>query len=85
MERRLSHGNLKNATLENILSSEILSFNKDKIKECSECEFRYACYDCRPDSLTEDIQEKPYYCTYNVRNGFWKNADDVVQTILNSK
>lgn len=85
MERRISHGNLENTSLENVLNSEILSFNKDKIKECSECEFRYACYDCRPDSLTEDIQEKPYYCTYNVWNGFWKNEDDVVQTILNSK
>lgn len=75
MERRLLHGNLKDKTLKEILQNNILEFNKDKIEECKNCEFRYACRDCRPDSYTGKISEKPYYCTYDVFNGIWKDLD----------
>ena len=47
MERRFSHGNLRDNNLSDILNYEILSMNKDRINECRECEFRYCCFDCR--------------------------------------
>ena len=50
--------------------------NKDKIKQCQECEFRYACSDCRayledPD----DLFSKPLKCGYNPYNGTWEKWD----------
>ena len=35
------------------------------------CEFRYACYDCRPDRISDSLYAKPYYCTYDVSKGEW--------------
>ena len=82
MERRLSHGNLKDDNLKNLIKKEIQELNKDKIESCKDCEFRYACYDCRPDSLSENIYAKPYDCTYDVDNGIWLNEDTVIKNIL---
>lgn len=83
MERRFSHGNLKDDKLCNIIKREIQEFNKDKIESCKECEFRYACFDCRPDSLTENVYAKPYYCTYDVNKGKFMDKDEVINNILN--
>ena len=83
MERRFSHGNLKDDKLCNLIKREIQEFNKDKIEGCKECELRYACSDCRPDSLTENIYAKPYYCTYDVDKGEFMDEDEVINNILN--
>lgn len=83
MERRFSHGNLKYNSLEKILRQDIMSFNKTRIETCSGCEFRYACHDCRPDSITNDIYAKPYYCTYDVEHGCWLDADEFVKDFFN--
>lgn len=82
MERRFSHGNLKDDNLKNLIKREIQELNKDKIKGCKDCEFRYACYDCRPDSLSGDIYAKPYYCTYDVDKGEFMDEDIVIGNIL---
>lgn len=82
MERRFSHGNLKDDNLENLIKMEIQEFTKDKVDGCKDCEFRYACYDCRPDSLSDDIYAKPYYCTYDVNKGEFMNEDEVIKNIL---
>ncbi|MCM1507726.1 MAG: radical SAM protein [Ruminococcus flavefaciens] len=82
MERRFSHGNMKDDNLENLIKREIQEFTKDKVEGCKDCEFRYACYDCRPDSLSDDIYAKPYYCTYDVNKGEFMNEDDVIKNIL---
>ena len=78
MERRISHGNLKDNSLKNLIKREIQQFSKDKVEGCKNCEFRYACYDCRPDSISNDIYAKPYYCTYDVENGEWLDEDIVI-------
>lgn len=72
MERRLLHGNIKGKTLKDIINPEILCFNKDKVDECNECEFRYCCFDCRPDSNGKDKNSKPWYCTYQPYKGVWE-------------
>ncbi len=71
MERRLKHGNLRDAGLATLLKREIMTLGKDEIEVCCDCEFRYACFDCRPDSLRKGIYDRPWYCTYNPYAGEW--------------
>lgn len=82
MERRISHGNLKNADIKTLLKNDILSFSKEKINECKNCEFRYCCFDCRPDANGRSIDEKPWYCTYIPEKGIWENPDNFIENIL---
>ena len=45
---------------------KVWSVNKDQIKICRDCEFRYMCSDCR--AYTEDpkdIYSKPLKCGYD--------------------
>lgn len=79
MERRFSHGKMSDNEFS--LKKNILSMNKDKVKGCKECEFRYACFDCRPDSLTEEIYDKPWYCTYKPEEGTWETEEVALNRI----
>ena len=47
-----------------------------------ECEYRYICFDCRPDSISDNIYEKPWYCTYNPREGKWEDRERFVDDLL---
>ncbi|MBU5682070.1 radical SAM protein [Blautia sp. MSJ-9] len=77
MERRFKHCNI--AECQNIMLNEsIRKLNKDNIEDCKECEFRYACFDCRPNSLSNKMYEKPWYCTYDPRKGVWKDVEEFV-------
>lgn len=80
MERRLQHCVLNKKT-GIILDDSIRHFNKDRIHECSLCEYRYACFDCRPNSLSGDLLEKPWYCTYKPIHGEWENEDDFIENL----
>lgn len=77
MERRIKHCMIKENN-KITLDDNIRFFVKDKINECSECEYRYACFDCRPNSLSNNILEKPWYCTYSPLNGEWENEDEFI-------
>jgi SPASM domain peptide maturase of grasp-with-spasm system len=49
---------------------------KDMIKKCQDCEFRYACTDCR--AYLEDPRDmfsKPLKCGYDPYTGTWDNWD----------
>lgn len=83
MERRISHGNLKNASLKDIIKPDIIHFGKDHIKECSDCEFRFSCFDCRPDAIEEDIAAKPWYCTYDPYETVWQDPDEFISQLFN--
>ena len=82
MERRLRHGNLRNRSLAEVLSPAVLGLNKDQVSGCRDCEFRYACPDCRPDSLSDSPAEKPYYCTYDEQRGIWQNPEAFISALL---
>ena len=82
MERRMRHGNLREGTLSEILSPAVLRFNKDQVSGCRECEFRYACPDCRPDSLSDFPAVKPYYCTYDEQRGIWQDPEAFIAALL---
>lgn len=77
MERRLNHSVISE-DVGIVLDDSIRDFNKDKVNECCCCEYRYVCFDCRPNTLTGDLKEKPWYCTYNPMLGEWKNEDEFI-------
>jgi SPASM domain peptide maturase of grasp-with-spasm system len=65
-----SYGKIGEVSLINIAKSEefqeIWFLNKDHIKVCKDCVYRYACHDCRAYlSQKEDIYSKPAKCNYN--------------------
>lgn len=76
MERRVCHGNLRGNNILDILKPQILEFTKNEVDGCKDCEYRYICRDCRPDSLTGNFNEKPWYCTYNPYLGVWETFEE---------
>lgn len=76
MERRIFHGNLRNGHLHDMLNSHIMNMSKNDIDVCKDCEYRYLCLDCRPDSLNGELYEKPWYCSYNPYSGKWESFDE---------
>lgn len=81
MERRLCHGNIMEGELKDMLSPSILNYSKNNVEGCKDCEYRYLCRDCRPDSLSGIITEKPWYCTYDPYQGKWESFDEFKQRI----
>lgn len=80
MERRVKHCVISdNSGI--VLNEEIRNFNKDKVDICNGCEFRYACFDCRPNSLSGNIYEKPWYCTYDPMIGEWEEEENFIAKI----
>jgi len=43
----------------------------DKIEVCRDCEYRYACHDCRPLTygLTGELTAKSLHCSYDPYRG----------------
>ena len=85
MERRLCHGNIRNHSLTEIIDKNLINYSKENVKECRECEFRHLCKDCRPDSLGMEINDKPWYCSYNVNRGEWENKDKFIDKLLETR
>jgi hypothetical protein len=56
----------------------VIRLNKDKIDVCCGCEFRYLCFDCRPDAsgLSANMLSKPWNCTYLPAEGQWSNNEE---------
>lgn len=77
-ERNLVYGNTRIDTIKNIINKEstlknwFLDFSN--IEDCKECEYRFACNDCRPIgiSVCGNIHSKNPRCCYDVKNGIWK-------------
>lgn len=77
--RNFSYGNIINTPIAEILSQaklkECWQTTKDKIKKCKDCEYRYACPDCRPlaqsQSLSQDWYAAPSDCSYDPLTGLW--------------
>lgn len=81
MERRVKHGNIHNHEIKEILSDDLIHLTKDKVDDCRHCEYRYACFDCRPDSLSGDFKGKPWYCTYDPYNGEWYDINEFINNM----
>ena len=81
MERRISLGNLRGHHLKDIISPDITNMNKDRIQECSECEFRYCCHDCRADLNGMELHAKCWYCTYDPLFGKWEDEESFLDSL----
>lgn len=73
MMRHASYGQVQelqsvNDLFENATFRKFASLSKDMIDGCSVCEFRYGCFDCRPDAMdgTANLFRKPD-CGYDPR------------------
>lgn len=86
----ISFGNVNNITLKQALNKneikELWHIKKDDIKICQDCEFRYACLDCRAylnDSKNE--YSHPKNCTYNPYQAKWKDEVGYIQVTKMTK
>ncbi len=78
-------GNILNSSLSEILNGSDLqkcwNTTKDEVKKCKDCEYRYACYDCRPVAQANDSNKDWYAssveCAYNPYTGVWDDEDTV--------
>jgi len=70
-------GNIRDTSLNKIIFDDKVNdywyLKKDVIEECSKCEFRYACDDCRLNAyrLTHKLNTKYPFCTYDPLTGDW--------------
>lgn len=73
-------GNLKDQKLADVLESSVLKetweLTKDKVLVCKDCEYRYACSDCRPlaegSNCGKNYSNAPFpRCSYNPYTGEW--------------
>lgn len=69
----------KQETIKNKLLS-YWAITKDKIKVCKDCEYRYACGDCRPlsQSINGDLYDNYPRCCYNVYQGKWQKLEEII-------
>ena len=78
-ERDIFYGNVKDQSLRDIIHSstaeKFWSMSFDFIDGCKDCEFRYACKDCRPlgKSVSGNLYHKNPRCCYNPYEGEWRS------------
>lgn len=77
MERRTTHGSMKTQPLKEMINPSIRKMSKDNIEGCKTCEFRYGCFDCRPDSNGRGLYQKPWYCSYNPTTSEWADLEEM--------
>ena len=82
MERRNKHGNLSKNQLKDIIKDPISKLTKDFVNGCKDCEYRYGCFDCRPDSNGNNFLDKPWYCSYNPKSGEWCDLQEMYNTLI---
>lgn len=80
MARDLIAGNVHQDPLRNIIEKAPLNnwwhLAKDQIKVCQDCEFRYACGDCRVLAIgnSGSLHAKYPRCLYDPYTGIWDNT-----------
>jgi radical SAM protein with 4Fe4S-binding SPASM domain len=80
-ERNIVYGNVLENSIDEILNSEGLKKhwfrNFSFIDQCKDCEFRFACKDCRPlgISVRGNLAEKNPRCLYNPHSGEWRKQE----------
>jgi len=83
-ERNITYGNILESPFDMILSSSVLKkcwcWNFSNVEHCADCEFRFACKDCRPLglSLSNDLHTKNPRCLYNPHTGIWESVSSIV-------
>jgi radical SAM protein with 4Fe4S-binding SPASM domain len=80
MQRDGTAENVRNKSLEEIIKSDIRRYwdiSLDKIDICKDCEYRYACHDCRPVAIgqTGELKARSLHCSYDPYEGEWKDVE----------
>lgn len=76
-ERNIKYGNVLSNLLIDILSKPLVqnywNLNLNKVNICKDCEFRFACHNCRPLAygINGNILDKSPRCSYNPYEGIW--------------
>lgn len=79
-ERGYVYGNIRKNTVSEIIHNErakamwFLDFSR--VETCRECEFRFACHDCRPlgKSVNGSMFSRNPRCRYDIYSGKWGNV-----------
>nr|WP_092068850.1 radical SAM protein [Dendrosporobacter quercicolus]NSL47249.1 radical SAM protein [Dendrosporobacter quercicolus DSM 1736]SDL82214.1 radical SAM additional 4Fe4S-binding SPASM domain-containing protein [Dendrosporobacter quercicolus] len=82
-------GNILTATLHEVLNGEPLKAiwrtTKDQVEKCQDCEYRYACNDCRPLAQSSDRQNRwlacSVGCSYDPYTGQWNCNEKTTKQI----
>lgn len=78
-------GNIKETSLNQILNNleKEWAITKDKVEVCRDCEYRYACHDCRPTAwgVTGNYFSKHERCTYDPYSGEWLPIEEYTREI----
>ena len=76
-------GDFRKVSIQNVLDKneikEDWNISKDEIEICKDCEYRYACTDCR--AFTDEKSNKysrPSRCNYNPYQGMWKGENGYI-------
>ena len=76
-EHNILYGNVRDKSIVDIITSDSVDkywyWNFSKVDTCSECEYRFACKDCRPLAYAENgsMTQKNPRCKYNPYTGLW--------------
>ena len=72
---RFGYGSISEISLEEVATlpefQRIWHINKDQIKVCRDCEFRYICTDCRAYAEGDSPTGKPSKCNYDPYTATW--------------
>lgn len=79
-------GNIRENTIKELKEKliDVWSINKNKIESCKDCEYRYACSDCRPLSIGINGGKYSKYprCCYDPEEGIWKDIKEITKEII---
>lgn len=94
MDRTRVLGNVTESTLREIIeggiTQDIWGLSKDQIAACCDCEYRYACFDCRPLAVAmaevvgqpqPSLLTKDPCCLYDPYTGEWGNANEFIDEV----
>jgi radical SAM protein with 4Fe4S-binding SPASM domain len=95
MDRTRRLGNVKDSSLAEIIGGKasvaVWRQSMDLVNSCRDCEFRFACCDCRPEAAGIDAllskREEPDFsvknpcCLYNPYTGIWGEPDPLLDAL----
>lgn len=81
MQQEGDSGDVRKQSLKEIIRGPLRKYwdlSYDKIEVCRDCEYKYACCDCRPVIVgsTGDLTAKSIHCCYDPYKGEWGDADE---------
>lgn len=76
-ERNITYGNIRTESIKEVLEGDLIKkywyLSYKNISPCRDCEYRFACKDCRPIAYAENgcMTDKNPRCRYDPFKGVW--------------